>query len=50
MAGRLAELDVQRRTLLAELGEGHPQAKALKAQIDEVQAKCQPPTRPASKG
>ena len=36
---RLAELDVQRHTLLSELSEGHPQVKALKAQIDEVQSK-----------
>ena len=39
LSARLAELDVQRRTLLSELGEGHPQVKALKAQIDELQSK-----------
>jgi tyrosine-protein kinase Etk/Wzc len=38
-AGKLAELDVQRKTLLSELSEGHPQIKVLKAQIDEIQAK-----------
>lgn len=36
---RLAELDVQRQTLLSELSEEHPQVKALKAEIDEVQSK-----------
>jgi len=39
LTARLAELDVQRRTLLSELGEGHPQVKALQAQIDELQNK-----------
>ena len=39
LTARLAELDVQRQTLLSELSEGHPQVKALKAQIDEVQSK-----------
>lgn len=39
LTSRLAELDVQRRTLLKELSEGHPQVKGLKAQIDEVQSK-----------
>lgn len=39
LSARLAELDVQRRTLLTELGEGHPQVQALKAQIDELQTK-----------
>lgn len=39
LTARLAELDVQRRTLLNELGERHPQVKALKAQIDELQSK-----------
>ena len=39
LSARLAELDVQRQTLLSELSPGHPQVKALKAQIDEVQSK-----------
>ena len=39
LTARLAELDVQRQTLLSELSEGHPQVKALKSQIDEVQNK-----------
>src|SRR6185369_14316720 len=39
LTSRLAELDVQRQTLLSELSEGHPQVKALKAQIDELQTK-----------
>lgn len=39
LTARLAELDVQRKTLLAELSEGHPQVKALKFEIDEVQRK-----------
>jgi tyrosine-protein kinase Etk/Wzc len=39
LTARLAELDVQRQTLLSELSEGHPQVKSLKSQIDEVQNK-----------
>ena len=39
LTARLSELDVQRQTLLSELSEGHPQVRALKSQIDEVQNK-----------
>lgn len=39
LTARLAELDVQRQTLLNDLSEGHPQVKGLKAEIDEVQSK-----------
>ena len=39
LTARLAELDVQRQTLLSELSAEHPQVKALKSQIDEVQNK-----------
>jgi len=41
MAAKLAELEVQKRALLADSTESHPVAKALQAQIDELQRKIQ---------
>ncbi len=39
MAGRLAELELQKRGLSSELTDTHPQVKAIQAQIDEIQKK-----------
>lgn len=39
MAGKLAELEVQKRGLSAELTDSHPQVKSLQGQIDEIQKK-----------
>ena len=39
MTTRLAELEVQKRALLAENTESHPAVKAVQGQIDEVQKK-----------
>lgn len=39
MAGRLAELEVQRQGLLTEATENHPAVKTVKGQIDELQRK-----------
>jgi len=41
MANRLTELEVQRRALVSENTENHPQVKAIQAQIDQVQKKIQ---------
>ncbi|MBL0225428.1 MAG: polysaccharide biosynthesis tyrosine autokinase [Geobacteraceae bacterium] len=41
MAARLTELEVQRRALVSENTEKHPQVKALQVQIDQVQKKLQ---------
>jgi tyrosine-protein kinase Etk/Wzc len=41
MASRLAELEVQKRALLAEQTEGHPAVRAVQGQIDELQKKIQ---------
>lgn len=39
LAGKLAELEVQKRGLSAELTDTHPQVKSLQGQIDEIQKK-----------
>ena len=39
MASKLTELEMQKRSLLAENTEQHPQVKALQGQIDELQNK-----------
>jgi len=39
MAGKLAELEVQKRGLSAELTDSHPQVKSIQGQIDEIQKK-----------
>ncbi|MCM2358016.1 MAG: polysaccharide biosynthesis tyrosine autokinase [Geobacteraceae bacterium] len=39
MAGKLADLEVQKRALLSETTDAHPQVKALQGQIDEIQRK-----------
>src|SRR6266567_1321825 len=39
LAGKLAELEVQKRALLTETTEAHPQVRALQVQIDEIQRK-----------
>lgn len=39
MAAKLTELEMQKRSLLAENTEQHPQVKALQGQIDELQNK-----------
>lgn len=39
MAGKLAELEVQRRALLTDATENHPAVKEVKGQIDELQRK-----------
>lgn len=39
MSSRLTELEMQKRSLLAENTENHPQVKALQGQIDELQSK-----------
>jgi tyrosine-protein kinase Etk/Wzc len=39
LAAKLSELDVQKRTLLADYTEAHPAVKALQVQINEVQKK-----------
>ncbi len=39
MTGKLAELELQKRALLAETTEAHPQVRALQVQIDEIQRK-----------
>ncbi len=41
MANKLTELEVQRRGLVSENTENHPQVKALQVQIDQVQKKLQ---------
>jgi tyrosine-protein kinase Etk/Wzc len=41
MATRLTELEVQRRGLVSENTESHPQVKALQVQIDQLQRKIQ---------
>ena len=41
MASRLTELEVQKRALLSENTESHPQVKAVQSQIDQVQKKLQ---------
>jgi tyrosine-protein kinase Etk/Wzc len=41
MAAKLAELEVQKRALMADNTESHPAVKALQAQIDELQKKIQ---------
>src|SRR5512133_1967474 len=41
MATRLAELEVQRRAMISENTESHPQVKAVQVQIDQVQRKIQ---------
>jgi tyrosine-protein kinase Etk/Wzc len=41
MATRLTELEVQRRGLVSENTENHPQVKALLVQIDQLQKKIQ---------
>jgi tyrosine-protein kinase Etk/Wzc len=41
MATRLTELEVQRRGLISDDTENHPQVKALRVQIDQVQKKLQ---------
>lgn len=39
MATRLTELEVQKRALISDSTENHPQVKALQGQIDELQGK-----------
>lgn len=39
VASKLAELEVQKRALLVESTEAHPQVKAVQAQINEIQKK-----------
>lgn len=46
MATRLTELEVQKRGLVSENTESHPQVKAVQSQIDQIQEKSRPPTRP----
>lgn len=41
MANKLTELEVQRRALVSENTENHPQVKAIQAQIDQIQKKIQ---------
>jgi tyrosine-protein kinase Etk/Wzc len=41
MAARLTELEMQRRALVAENTEVHPQVKAVQGQIDQLQRKIQ---------
>jgi tyrosine-protein kinase Etk/Wzc len=41
MATRLTELEMQRRALVAENTERHPQVKAVQGQIDQLQGKIQ---------
>ncbi len=41
MATRLTELEVQKRALVSENTESHPQVKALQSQIDQLQKKIQ---------
>ena len=41
MATRLTELEVQRRALVADNTENHPQVKAIAGQIDQLQKKLQ---------
>jgi tyrosine-protein kinase Etk/Wzc len=41
MATRLTELEVQRRGLVSENTESHPQVKVLQVQIDQIQKKIQ---------
>jgi tyrosine-protein kinase Etk/Wzc len=41
MATRLTELEVQKRAMLSENTERHPQVKAVQSQIDQVQKKLQ---------
>ncbi|HEY6872872.1 MAG TPA: polysaccharide biosynthesis tyrosine autokinase [Geobacteraceae bacterium] len=41
MAGKLADLEVQKKSLRSEYTEAHPQVKAVQGQIDEVQRKLQ---------
>jgi tyrosine-protein kinase Etk/Wzc len=41
MAAKLTELEVQRRALVSENTESHPQVKAIQVQIDQVQRKIQ---------
>jgi tyrosine-protein kinase Etk/Wzc len=41
MAGKLADLEVQRRALTEEYTKDHPQVRAVQAQIDELQHKIQ---------
>ena len=41
MATRLTELEMQRRALVAENTERHPQVKAVQGQIDQLQRKIQ---------
>lgn len=41
MAGRLTELEVQKRALVSENTESHPQVKAIQSQIDQLQKKLQ---------
>jgi tyrosine-protein kinase Etk/Wzc len=39
LATKLSDLEVQKRALLAETTESHPQVRALQGQIDEIQKK-----------
>ncbi|MBT0653091.1 GumC family protein [Geomobilimonas luticola] len=39
MAGKLTELELQKRALLADVTDSHPQVRALQVQIDEIQRK-----------
>ncbi|MFZ4856978.1 MAG: GumC family protein [Desulfuromonadaceae bacterium] len=41
MATRLTELEIQKRALVSENTESHPQVKAVQAQIDQLQKKLQ---------
>ncbi|TFH30121.1 MAG: polysaccharide biosynthesis tyrosine autokinase, partial [Deltaproteobacteria bacterium] len=41
MASKLTELEMQRRALVAENTERHPQVKAVQGQIDQLQGKIQ---------
>lgn len=41
MATRLTELEVQKRALVSENTESHPQVKAVQSQIDQLQKKLQ---------
>ena len=41
MAAKLTELEMQRRALVAENTERHPQVKAVQGQIDQLQGKIQ---------
>ncbi len=41
IAGRLTELEVQRRALISENTENHPQVKVVQGQIDQIQKKLQ---------